>query len=79
MTVIVTKIEFNPFALSLSKGRSWFDKLTTNGILVHIHYSVVDNRPWLILSEETVSQYSSRCVSTPPCLAFLSPYLIKAV
>ena len=21
-----------PFALSLSKGRSWFDKLTTNGI-----------------------------------------------
>ena len=20
-----------PFALSLSKGRSWFDKLTTNG------------------------------------------------
>jgi len=23
----------NPFALSLSKGRSWFDKLTTNGFL----------------------------------------------
>ncbi len=21
-----------PFALSLSKGRSWFDKLTTNGV-----------------------------------------------
>jgi len=23
----------NPFALSLSKGCSWFDKLTTNGLL----------------------------------------------
>jgi hypothetical protein len=23
---------FPPFALSLSKGRSWFDKLTTNGV-----------------------------------------------
>jgi hypothetical protein len=23
---------FHPFALSLSKGRSWFDKLTTNGV-----------------------------------------------
>ena len=23
----------NPFALSLSKGNSWFDKLTTNGFL----------------------------------------------
>ena len=31
--VIVTKIGFLPFALSLSKGHSWFDKLTTNGIL----------------------------------------------
>jgi hypothetical protein len=26
----------NPFALSLSKGRSWFDKLTTNGFLPQI-------------------------------------------
>jgi len=27
------KIEPNPFSLSLSKGCSWFDKLTTNGVL----------------------------------------------
>jgi hypothetical protein len=26
----------NPFALSLPKGRSWFDKLTTNGFLPQI-------------------------------------------
>ena len=32
LTVIVPKIASNPFALSLSKGRSWFDRLTTNGI-----------------------------------------------
>ena len=25
-----------PFALSLSKGRSWFDALTTNGLLLLI-------------------------------------------
>ena len=39
--MIVPKTESSPFALSLSKGRSWFDKpvlsgaegLTTNGIL----------------------------------------------
>jgi len=24
---------YRPFALSLSKGHSWFDKLTTNGVL----------------------------------------------
>jgi hypothetical protein len=31
--VIALKIGFKPFTLSLSKGRSWFDKLTTNGVL----------------------------------------------
>jgi len=29
--IIATQIESNPFALSMSKGRSWFDRLTTNG------------------------------------------------
>ena len=29
---VVPKPVMVPFALSLSKGRSWFDKLTTNGI-----------------------------------------------
>ncbi|OIR07850.1 hypothetical protein GALL_101320 [mine drainage metagenome] len=32
----------NPFALSLSKGRSWFDKLTTNGPLwARMFFSVI--------------------------------------
>jgi hypothetical protein len=34
---ITLKIAFYPFALSLSKGeqaRSWFDKLTTNGLVM---------------------------------------------
>ena len=30
--VIVAKIESNAFALSLSKGRSWLDGLSTNGM-----------------------------------------------
>ncbi|MEE8373586.1 MAG: hypothetical protein V3R87_07710 [Dehalococcoidia bacterium] len=30
--IIVTKMACNPFAPSQSRGRSWFDKLTTNGI-----------------------------------------------
>ncbi len=30
MTVSATH-NHEPFALSLSKGRSWFDRLTTNG------------------------------------------------
>ena len=30
--IIVAKIDCNPFALSLSKGRSWFDRLGTNGM-----------------------------------------------
>ena len=34
--MIVPKTESSPFALSLSKGRSWFDKLTTNGIGIPI-------------------------------------------
>jgi len=47
--VIVTKIGFLPFALSLSKGHSWFDKpvlseaegLTTNGIWHNLFLSFV--------------------------------------
>jgi len=35
--VIATEIEFNPFTLSLSKGRSWFDGLTTNGVRLAHH------------------------------------------
>jgi len=38
---INVKIGFPPFALSLSKGRSWFDKLTTNGVR-HIYFHC----PW---------------------------------
>jgi len=29
--VIATKVESSPLALSMSKSRSWFDRLTTNG------------------------------------------------
>jgi hypothetical protein len=45
-SVITMKIGFSPFAsnpsrgrivdLSPSKGRSWFDKLTTNGLRAHL-------------------------------------------
>jgi hypothetical protein len=44
-SVITLRIGFPPFAskslvdLSLSKGRSWFDKLTTNGVR-HIYFSL---------------------------------------
>jgi hypothetical protein len=31
----------NSFTLSLSKGRSWFDKLTTNGFFPKFH--LMDN------------------------------------
>jgi len=50
----ILKTKPNPFALSLSKGRSWFDKpvlssaegLTTNGIWrVKFHHSLVGTRP----------------------------------
>jgi hypothetical protein len=40
-----SKIGSLPFVLSLSKGRSWFDKLTTNGIWhIYFHDSLVGNR-----------------------------------
>jgi len=49
--LFILKMGFLPFALSLSKGRSWFDKLTTNGIL-HITFydSLLGNGPSVFAS-----------------------------
>lgn len=33
MTTITTRATEIPFAQGLSKGSSWFDKLTTNGVI----------------------------------------------
>ncbi len=58
-----------PFALSLSKGYSWFDKLTTNGQEIYNLILIKHLGSWTLTSEGNIRQkaFSVEAVDTTGC------------